>query len=79
MHEKPGNSDKSAATSAVATEMSDMASSPSTANTCPGPESDMSQVDTTCGICLEAPTKFGLMVNCSHVFCLCTFCPQKAR
>jgi hypothetical protein len=26
----------------------------------------------TCGICLEPPAKFGLMVNCSHVFCLST-------
>lgn len=24
----------------------------------------------TCGICFEPPAKFGLMVNCSHVFCL---------
>ena len=24
----------------------------------------------TCGICFEPPSKFGLMVNCSHVFCL---------
>src|SRR5271154_717873 len=25
----------------------------------------------TCGICLERPTTFGIMVNCPHVFCLC--------
>ena len=29
-----------------------------------------------CGICFETPTKYGLLANCPHVFCLClSVCP----
>ena len=64
MHENPSRNTSS--TPAVGTDTSDIVSSPAAAETS---LANMS-VDATCGICLEVPTKFGLMVNCSHVFCI---------
>ncbi|KAK2810081.1 hypothetical protein FQN50_003275 [Emmonsiellopsis sp. PD_5] len=53
-------------TDASASPGSGAAHSPTTSTANHNPENGEEQ----CGICLEKPTIFGLLVNCDHVFCL---------
>ncbi|KKZ62826.1 hypothetical protein EMCG_02821 [[Emmonsia] crescens] len=49
------------------------ASSESTAGQAPPSTANLPRLETSeeqCGICMETPTIFGLLVNCDHVFCL---------
>lgn len=56
----------------TSTDMTRPSSSPSS-STAPSDTAANTEASQTyiCGICLERPTRFGIMVNCSHVFCLC--------
>jgi hypothetical protein len=59
------------ALSNTSTDMPDQFSSPRSDTPSSSPADPPTVPTHVCGICFEMPKKYGLLANCSHVFCLC--------
>ena len=64
------------AVSNTSTDMPDQLSSPHSETPSSSPADPPTVPTHVCGICFEIPKKYGLLANCSHVFCLCLSPPS---
>ena len=55
----------------TSTDVTDQLSSPRSETPSSSPTDARTVPTHVCGICFERPKKYGLLDNCSHVFCLC--------